>query len=119
MKIGPFAIPTLLVAMTVAACSTQRGEIYRGFLTIDPEVEVFTPCGAETPLWLDYTKKQRKVLFERYQQLKTQPYDETYAELRGVPGPQLDCGFCEAYPGSFKVDGIVEQRARKSDDCKS
>ena len=119
MKTGFQLLPVVLLVLTAAADSKQQAQIYRGFLVIAPEVEVFTPCGTEAPLWLDYTTEMRRVLFERYEQLRTEPYEQTYAELRGVPGPQLDCAFCEEYSGSFKVDAVVEHRARKSTDCKS
>jgi len=116
ISIVDVALITMVMAVATVSSKADEGT-YRGFLVIAPEVEVFEPCGSDEPLWLDYTPELRKVLFERYEELRTQPYEETYVELRGVPGPQLDCAFCEEYSGSFKVEAVVEQRARQPTDC--
>jgi hypothetical protein len=116
--ITPVRTCTLAVVLaTTFGCAGSKTDIHRGFLVIGAEVETFTLCGTDAPLWLDYSPALRKVLFEGYQLLRTAPYDLTYAELRGVPGPKLDCGFCEDYSGSFKVDEVVLQRARSPADC--
>lgn len=39
------------------------------------------------------------------------------ARLVGEAGPQLDCGFCESYEGSFRVDEVVALRRGRPDDC--
>ena len=108
-----------IVAIVGCACAAPEGEsTYRGYLVIDPEVETFRPCDSDAPLWLDYTSEVRAPLFARYQELKTRPYDEVYVEFKGVPGPPLDCGFCEDYTGSFKVAKTLQIRQGKVSACK-
>ncbi len=118
--IWPIRVLLAIVAATSSsACGDESSQLFGGYLVIAPEVETFRPCGASEPLWLDYTPEIRKVLYARHEALRSKPYDETYAELRGTPGPPLDCGFCEEYSGSFKVAGVVEHRARVATDCAS
>jgi len=108
----------LLIAACVAAAAEPTAKVYKGHLVIAPEAEVFRPCGSNEPLWLDYTKAVRASLFGRYIELRKKPYAETFVVLRGIPGPQLDCGYCEHFKGSFKVLEAIEQRASGPAECK-
>lgn len=114
-------IPLFTFALIAAASSLAAGsepKTYTGFLVIAPEVEVFQPCGSKTELWLDYDLITREPIARKYSELAKRPYEKTFAILSGVPGPKLDCGFCENYPGSFKVLKVLEHRHAKSTDCK-
>lgn len=95
----------------------SESKIYKGYIVIDPEVEIFQPCGSKKMLWLDYDSAMRSKLWVKYMGLKRKPYEETYAVLRGKPGPKLDCAFCEDYSGSFKVEAVIEHRRVKKGDC--
>lgn len=95
----------------------SESKIYKGYLVIAPEVEVFQPCNSKNALWLDYDSGVRSKLFGKYMGLRRKPYEKTYAVLRGNTGPKLDCAFCEDYPGSFKVETVIEHRRVKKGDC--
>ena len=117
MNVHANLVALCAVLAFASGCAKSQTDAYQGFLVIAPEVEIFTLCGTDSPLWLDYSPALRDILFERYEQLRLTPYDQTYAELRGVPGPKLACGFCEDYSGSFRVDAVVVQRAKNPSDC--
>jgi hypothetical protein len=108
----------LLIAAGAIGAAEPRGKLYRGHLVIAPEVEVFRPCGSKKPLWLDYSSEMRAPMFRRYMELRKEPYEETYAVLRGTLGPRLDCGFCEHFQGSFKVLEVIEQRRDGPANCR-
>jgi hypothetical protein len=112
---------SLLVAvyvMPAVAWSAGHAKPFKGHLVIDPEVEVFTPCGSKTELWLDYDSKTRAPLAAQHWKLRKKPYDSSFAIVKGIVGPKLDCGFCESYEGSFKVIEVQEHRASTPQDCK-
>ena len=111
--------------LTGAACApsgspaTQHGSIHAGHLSIWPEVETFTPCGTEEPLWLDYDDQTREPLAREHWKLQKTPYGTTFARLEGAVGPQLDCEFCKDFKGSFNVVRVLEHRASGADDCQA
>jgi len=98
-------------------CSAYA-EQHQGHLSIWPESEVFIPCGSKEPLWLDYTSSTRDVLAKKHWELQSEPYGTTFAVIEGQIGPQLDCGFCEDFKGSFKVVNLIEHRSSSPSDCK-
>jgi hypothetical protein len=107
-----------IFALAGSADAAPQGEsTYRGYFIIESEVEAFRPCNSKVPLWLDYTSEVRAPLYARYQELKARPYEEIYVVFRGVPGPPLDCAFCEEFKGSFKVVKAIEIRRGKVSDC--
>ena len=110
------AIFVLLFAPLLSSASGDQ-DTFKGFLVIAPEVEVFRPCGSESSLWLDFDLSPREPIAQKYLDLATTPYEETFAVLIGKPGPKLDCGFCEAYSGSFKVHQVLEHRRAVPTDC--
>jgi hypothetical protein len=96
----------------------ESEKTYEGFLILAPEVDTFTPCGSKDSLWLDLPDGTWEPLAKQYRKLVKEAYEGTYAVLIGKPGPKLDCGFCENYPGSFKVVKVLEHRRAKATDCK-
>ena len=108
----------LILAALLSSCATPSAKTYRGHISIWPEVEVFTPCESGVALWLDYDTQTREPLAKQHQELQKKPYGTTFVVLKGEVGPKLDCGFCKAYEGSFKVLGLEEHRATSSSDCK-
>ena len=106
------------VALVAAGCASDS-KPHRGHLSIWPEVEVFTPCGSTDPLWLDYNTKTREPIAKEHWALQKKPYGTTFAVMEGEVGPQLDCGFCQGYKGSFKVSRVLEQRIPHPNDCTS
>ena len=126
---GPSASPlgvmthraTLLAGLLTVAFATAADSgvaTYRGFVVLGPEVETFRICGSRDPLWLDARPALWKTLRSSYDSLRTAPYQEVYAVLRGSPGPKLRCGFCEEYPGSFRVEAIVALNSVRPRTCK-
>lgn len=113
------AVLSLALTLPLAGCVREATKAHRGHLSIWPEVEIFTPCGSDKALWLDYDKETRQPLASRHWELQKEPYGTTFAVLRGEVGPKLDCGFCENYEGSFKVLGVDEHRASGPNDCDS
>ena len=107
---------TLLLALA-APCYAEGAKAYRGHLVIAPEVEIFRPCGAKDDLWLDYDHSAGETLASTHRSLVKDAYGESFVVLLGTPGPKLNCGFCEAYKGSFKIERVVEHRASSVDDC--
>lgn len=112
------ALRSHLAAATASVHSETVADIFQGHLVIGHEVEVFRPCGSDTPLWLDYTSEIRGLLSARYEKLTTRPYQETYVVLRGQPGPRLNCGFCEDFEGSFMVSEVLEHHADGPTECR-
>jgi len=114
MKSKIFVLTTLLIS---GYASAQPGR-FQGHLSIWPESEVFIPCNSKKALWLDYDNKTREPLAKKHWELQPVPYGSTFAILEGAIGPQLDCGFCEDFEGSFKIIRVLEHRAATSEDCK-
>ena len=108
---------SITVACVSHTVSASEKDTYRGFLVVAPEVETFQPCGSTSPLWLDIDLSSRAPVERRYRELITRPYEKTFAVLVGSPGPKLDCGFCENYEGSFKVQKILEHRRATQTEC--
>ena len=113
MKVIAIVMSTAFLA---SGCATDA-KTYRGHLSIWPEAEVFTPCGSDDPLWLDYDMKTREPIAKDHWTLQKTPYDTTFAVIEGGVGPKLDCGFCEEHKGSFKVHRVVEQRMSSLKNC--
>lgn len=91
--------------------------IYRGYLVMDEEMHVFVPCDSNDPLWLVADDDTGHRLESRYTSLVSEPDDEAFAVLRGKPGPQLSCESCRDFPGSFKVEEVIEFRRATAKDC--
>lgn len=108
----------ILIVLPLMGLAGDGTSVYRGHLVIGPEAEVFKPCGANTDYWLDVDLVSRNALAERYMKLVKGAYDGVFVVFRGSLGPQLDCGFCEHYPGSFKVTETLELRSSGAGDCK-
>jgi hypothetical protein len=104
------------MALLVSGC-VAHAKPFQGHLSIWPEAEVFTPCGSNEPLWLDYDTKTREPMAKQHWELQKTPYGTTFAVIEGEVGPTLDCGFCEEYKGSFKVHRMLEQRMSGPRDC--
>jgi len=107
-----------LLTAALAAAADSGGVTYRGYIVLGPEVETFRICGSSNPLWLDASPALWKTLRAGYDSLRATPYQPVYAILRGHPGPKLDCGFCEEYPGSFRVEAVVALKSAQPQTCK-
>lgn len=126
-------IPYLLAsALLLAGCAgTKTGDddalsstaivsdsVYRGHLVMAPEMHVFVPCNSSDPLWLVVDDDTGHRLESQYASLVSEPYEEAFAVLRGTPGPQLECASCRDFPGSFKVQQVIEYRRARAGDCR-
>ncbi len=101
--------------LSLAGCTAA---VTRGHLVLGPEVEVFRPCGAPEDLWLTGDHAIDEALHKAYERLASQPYEEIYVEVVGEIGPQMDCGFCESYSGSFLVRRVIRLRRSSESDCR-
>ena len=117
MKVPFPGLTSVAVAALCACAASPQQEGTPGFIIIGPEVETFEPCSGSEPLWLDADRETLAALKDRYYELRQTPYERTFAVLVGTKGPQLDCGFCEAYEGSFRVDRVIQHRRAQDGDC--
>ena len=92
--------------------------LIHGYIVMAPEVHTFEPCGAPDPLWVDGEPEVLVELRMRYQELAKQPYERTFAVLEGRAGGPLDCGFCEDYEGSFRIERVALHRRVEEGDCR-
>ena len=83
-----------------------------------PRMHVFIPCEAEEPLWVVAEDALRERLETRYAELVDEPGDEAFARVRGTVGPALDCNWCRDFPGSFRLDEVLEYREAGTTDCR-
>ena len=117
MKLRKAAMTVTITSFTACGCSTNDDNLWRGHLVIAPEVETFQPCGAAEPFWLDVPLKTRDEIYAKHVSFTKEPYGRSFAIVRGDIGPKLDCGFCEEYPGSFKLVQLIEHRSASAVDC--
>ena len=111
-------LAALLIETAAVAADHPHVAIYRGYVVLGPEVETFRLCGSPEARWLDGRADLLKQMRSTYQSLRATPYQEIYAVLRGRLGPRLDCGFCEGYSGSFKVETVIELKKFSPRQCK-
>jgi hypothetical protein len=110
----------ILILQAAAPSGTRKppdGDLHQGYIRITSEAEIFRPCGSDQSLWLDYSSGTRTAIFTSYERLRTGPDAETYVVLRGATGPQLECAHCSEYPGSFKVNAVIEHKATAPGNC--
>jgi hypothetical protein len=107
----------LIAAIALATTAGAPSSTTRGFVVMAPEVETFQPCGASEPLWVDGDPALLSHLRLRYRELARKPYERTFAVVEGAAGPQLDCGFCVEYAGSFRIDRVLSHGQTSEADC--
>ena len=108
MQIRP--MPSAVFFLVALSCAQTTPPVM-GRLILMPELETFQPCGSAEPLWLDGETDMLRALRAEHFELSTEPYAPTLAVLMGSVGPQLDCGFCENYEGSFHATRVVSHSA--------
>ena len=96
---------------------SSAAEIYAGQISIWPESRVFTPCNSQTAYWVTAEPETLRKLTAEHQSLQPKPYSTTYVVIRGTPGPQLNCGFCQDYPPSLNIEKVIEHRADQIGGC--
>ena len=111
------AAATIALAVPVSACGRSGEMSVVGELVMAPEVETFQPCGTTKPLWIDGDSVLLRGLREAHLDGASDVYAPTIATLVGKLGPKLDCGFCEAYDGSFRVERVISHRADRKSKC--
>lgn len=113
---------TAALLITLAGCAgTPSGlhdpKVTSGHLVMAPRMQVFIACQAEEPLWVVADDALRERLEARYVELVDEPGEEAFARVRGSVGPALDCEWCSDFPGSFRLDEVLEYREASSKDC--
>jgi hypothetical protein len=118
-------LPLALVLSGVSCSLRNAGEApvlghgeVAGHVVFGVEVFTFTPCGTQEPLWIHGPRSVTDVLKQRQYELTSDVYEPYYAILRGSVGPQLDCGFCEDYEGSFEAKRVIFTRQAQEEDCR-
>lgn len=111
----------LLIAL--AGCAgTPSGPIdsgvSAGYLVMAPRMQVFIACQAQEPLWVVADDALRERLESRYAELVDEPGEEAFARVRGTRGPALDCQWCRDFPGSFRLEEVLEYREAGAGDCR-
>ncbi len=82
-------------------------------------MNVFSPCGSDLEYWVDGAATVMQALREQYTAFGLAPYKVVFVEVRGEAGPVLDCGFCEEYDGSFKVDELIQMSSPGPEECQT
>ncbi len=113
-------VVTLL--LVTSGCSQGLGEIVpssvvRGHYIWGAEVNVFSACGSDTEHWVTAESETMSELRERYSGYELPPYKAVFVEVVGEFGPVLDCGFCEAYDGSFRVSELLTMESPGPESC--
>jgi hypothetical protein len=109
------ATVALVVAASACGRATETGVV--GELVMAPEVETFQPCGTTKPLWITGDGALLRGLREAHLKGASDVYAPTIATLVGMAGPKLDCGFCEDYEGSFRVERVISHRTDRKSTC--
>lgn len=114
----------LLASLAVVGCASapdpaESARTVTGHYIWGAEVNAFSPCGGEEDLWVTASASVQESLRTRYAAMDLPPYTPVVIEVRGSPGPVLDCGFCETYDGSFAIDEIVAWNPALGDECVS
>ena len=111
----------LLIALAGCAGTpsgpTDSG-VSAGYLVMAPRMQVFIACQAQEPLWVVADDALRERLESRYAELVDVPGEEAFARVRGTSGPALDCQWCRDFPGSFRLEEVLEYREAGAGDCR-
>ena len=110
-----------LLALSMVACQGARtdeaAETVTGRYVWGAEVNVFSPCGSEAEYWVVGAPSIVQALRDEYVSLHLAPYAAVFLEVRGEVGPVLDCGFCESYDGSFRVEEVLRMESPGPGSC--
>ncbi|HLV17678.1 MAG TPA: hypothetical protein VKY70_09440 [Pseudomonas sp.] len=113
---------SLFLLGALAGCAAtppqESGGSLAGHLVMAPRMQVFVPCHAQEPLWVVVDDALREQLFTRYAELVDEPGEEAFAQVRGTVGPALDCQWCRDFPGSFRLEAVLEYREASATDCR-
>ena len=119
-RIGP--ITALVLFLATGGCAAQqpegedRAEVGGHFIW-GAEVNVFSPCGSDQEYWVVADSATHSALRTQYLAFGLPPYEAVFVSVRGEMGPVLDCGFCDQYDGSFRVEDLMTMESPGPEDC--
>ena len=73
-----------LILVMISGCSMTRaldGQVYSGYLSFGPEVQVFTPCDSNVEYWLSVEEKDFPVILNSYRNSTEKMYDLVYVQF--------------------------------------
>ena len=108
----------LMSLFASAAPAQVPGDTVPGHYVWGAEVNVFSPCGSDREYWVVADSRDiRESLIDQYSAFDLPPYAAVFVRVRGEFGPVLECEFCKAYAGSFRIVELLEMESPGPEEC--